>query len=214
MNLGLLEQNLTANTSKRKFKKTEFFKPYKELHTVRVMPPLPDKNPDGFITYVLHWVNGTAIICESTLGYSDCAVCGVYNILMEDGNTDLADTIRPQQHWLFPIVERFDEEKGVQVWDITAAIVRDELVKMLKIDPQCFDKDMGRDFSFVYKKPAYSKFDWSDRKPISSDPAKQTSFLSQIPKLTVYKDKKVKQRTEIIALLTQVSELSDILDFS
>ncbi len=113
---------------------TKFFQldPKRKIHRLDIIPykVTVDNNPEvekGELWYqrtvFVHYSIGAeekAYICPKTIG-KPCPICENRAVLMKnpDANDEDIEALRPRERELFNVIDLDDEEKGIQLWEIS-----------------------------------------------------------------------------------------------
>jgi hypothetical protein len=105
------------------------------------------------------------ILCLNRTFNKSCPICEERDKLIEEGNDDQADMLKPTRRAIYNIIDCTDEEKGVQLLDMTHFFFEKELLEKLKIveDEEgngaiiFADLEEGRSISFRASEETYNK---------------------------------------------------------
>jgi hypothetical protein len=105
------------------------------------------------------------ILCLNKTFNKSCPICEERDRLIEEGNDALAENIKATRRAIYNIIDCTDEEKGVQLLDMTHFFFEKELLEKLKIveDEEgngaiiFADLEEGRSISFRASEETYNK---------------------------------------------------------
>jgi len=92
--------------------------------------------PDYILDIYTHKYIGLGkknVLCLNKTYNKSCPICEERDRLIEEGNEQLAESLKPSRRAIYNIIDCNDEEKGVQLLDMTHFFFEKELLEKLKI---------------------------------------------------------------------------------
>lgn len=226
----LLAQQNKVNTNNKPRQKLSFYKPEVGEHDIRFLPyEDKDKQPVQEVIYYTNLIEDERFIAGYQFGLED-PINQLRTKLLEEtdySKKSLLTYLKEKSRIYAVILDRGQEDKGPQVWEISPAL-RDALYGILAhkdyADEAMFDPDTGYDFTLsvqpevgpdgkakLFKGKAVKKFTLTPRRKPSKLASKadtQKKILDAMPDLRGYFTAQVKKPEDMMNLLTtRISQL-------
>jgi hypothetical protein len=113
------------------------FKPRDAENKIRVVPPTSDEMDYWALPIHVHYgvgADNASYLCPRKHGGKKCPICEDYERARKAGKDEEAKELRPNQRFLTYLVDRKDEEKGIQVWSMPGKL--DGELSKQTVDPE------------------------------------------------------------------------------
>jgi hypothetical protein len=163
----------------------QFFTPREGVNTVRFMPPPPDADWGGHYGFpiAVHYdigADGSAYLCRNKMLGEPCAICDERTAASAANEEELVKALRAGNRVAAYVIDRKDESKGVQLWNMAEGVDKD--VTKICVDASTGeviypeDPEHGYDLTFTREgtglKTKYKGLVFSRRESPLSDDAK------------------------------------------